>query len=218
MKFKTNLKQVFKETFLDLFQSKSPTVDHLESALIQAREGREEAADAMATFMVSHLRLIEAQKQAAEGLEELNQQLEQALSDGDDDRARSILKQRKGRLQEKTQLDERVAVSTARQDELKQRLQAMKSQVKEIEKRQVDLELRDSAATSIVKMSQAETEIEEQLQYASSPEAEEQTVLKEAGVELSDEARNDFEKRLEALVEEDELEQELMQLKQQRNA
>ncbi|VGO11624.1 hypothetical protein PDESU_00169 [Pontiella desulfatans] len=217
MNIKDRLKNVFKETFLDLFHDEAPSKDTIDSALAQARSGVEEATDALAAFTVAHLHLTEEHQHAAGQIEAVGQQLETALAANDDDLARALIRKRQPLQKEAAVLGERVETSNKRLLELKGRVAAMKAQVLEIERKKLELQLRDRAADAIDQVNLSETTIGQARDFATSADAEEATLQKEAGNEIAEAERDSVDSRLDKLIEEDEIEQELSRLKQQRN-
>jgi phage shock protein A len=216
MNIKDRLRHVFKETFLDLFQDESPSPETLESALAQARTGVKEATDALAAFTVTHLHLTEERRHFTEQIETVTKQLEEALASGNDDLARSLIRKRQVLNRDAAPVEQRVQKSTWQKLELQERVEALKAQVLEIERKKLDLQLRDRAAEAMDQVSQGENSVGRAHDFATGTEAETTTLQKEAAIEVSEDERNTLDSRLNTLLEEDEVEQELARLKQQR--
>lgn len=216
MNLKDRLRHVFKETFLDLFQEDTPSSQTIEDALVQARTSAGEATDALAAFTVTDLHLREEHLNFVKQATALEQQLETALTADDDDLARTLIRKQQVVKKELGLLDHRIEESNRRLLDLKERVEAMKAQVLEIERKKLELQLRERAAESIDKVSQLESSVDEARGFATGAEAETDALRKEAVVEVSDEERNTLDSRLNSLLEEDGVEQELARLKQQR--
>jgi phage shock protein A len=216
MNIKDRLRHVFQETFLDLFQGEAPSPDTIDSALTQARSGLEEATDALAAFTVTHLHLTEEQQHFDEQINAVSGKLEQALAAGDDDLARTLIRKRQVLNTDAAPFKQRAEESARRKAELQERVAALKAQVLEIERRKLELQLRDRAAEAIDQVNRVETKIGQAHDFAASPETEAATFRKEAANQISEDERNTLDSKLNTLLEEDEVEQELARLKQQR--
>lgn len=217
MNIKDRLKHVFKETFLDLFQDEAPSSDTIESAQVQARAGVEGATDALAEFTVVHVHLEEEYQQLVEQIETVSRQLEAALASNDDDLARRLIRRQQMLKESETPFRERVEASKLRKLELMERVEAMKAQVLQIERRKLELQLRDRAAEAIDQVGQIETTVGKARDAAVGSGAEEATLLKEAANQVAEEERNTLDSRLDSLLENDSVEQELARLKHLRN-
>lgn len=217
MNLKDRLRHVFKETFLDMFQDEPPAPETIEDALSNARKGAEEATDALAAFTVTDLHLKEEYQRILGKVEFTNKQLEAALSSNDDDQARALIRERQPLEKEAATLKVRVDESQRQQEKLKERVAAMKAQVLEIEQKKLELQLRDRAAEAIDQVNLTEAEIEEAHGFATGTDAEAETLRREALNEISADERNTLESRLDTMLEDDAVEQELARLKQQRN-
>ena len=217
MNFKNRLKHVFKETFLDLFKEESPTSpNNLEEALTEARNNTEKALDALASFTVSHLHLVEEQQKMEGDLTALNEALETALAENNDDQARAVLRKRQALQKEEENLTNRIAQSEQQQQSLKTQVETMKAQVIDIERRKLELQLRDRAADAIEQLNESGERIEQMHNYSGSAESEESTLQKETSNQVNQDRRNTIDTRLEKLIEDDEVEQELSRLKRER--
>lgn len=217
MNIKDRLRHVFKETFLDLFQEEAPSPDTIENALVQSRAGVEEATDALAEYTVVHLHLTEEHQQVVGQIEIIKQQLEEALTSNDDDLARNLIRKQQLLKENLVPLEQRVAASNTRKLDLMQRVEALKAQVLEIERKKLELQLRDRAAEAIEQVNRAETEISKVRDAAADSDTEEATLQKEAVNQITEDERNTLDSRVNSLLEEDSVEQELARLKQLRN-
>ncbi|MBN2162660.1 MAG: PspA/IM30 family protein [Pontiellaceae bacterium] len=217
MNIRDRLKNVFKETFLDLFHDEEPTPDNMDSALEQARSSAEKAMDALAAFTVSHLHLAEQQHAVEEQFSALNAELESALAENDDSRARNLIRKKKPIQNQLNQLNERMAESNARHQELKARVDAVKGQVLDIERRKMELQLRDRTADAMDELARTEDAIGQAHNYSESIDAEQTVLQKEAANQVTADQRNTIDAKLNRLIEDDEVEQELARLKKERN-
>lgn len=217
MNLKDRLRHVFKETFLDLFQEDASAPETIDDALAKARLGAEEATDALAAFTVTDLHLREEHQRALGKLDAIGKQLEAALADNDDDQARKLIRERQSLQKDAKLLQGRVEKSQQQQEQLKERVTTMKAQVLEIEQKKLELQLRDRAAEAIDQVNQTEDDIEQAHDFATGTDAEAATLQREAANEISEDERNTLESRLETMLEDDAIEQELARLKQQRN-
>jgi phage shock protein A len=217
MNLKDRLGLVFKETFLDLFKDEQPNPESLGDAVLQARNDMEQATDALAAYMVNHLHLKEdaARKQAQ--LDALNQKLETAMAEKDDAQARCLIRDRMTCEQDAAAFTQRVEASEQQLAQLKERLNVMKARVLEIEHKKIELEMRDRAAESIQQFDQAQNGIDRSHHNASAPGTEEHTLFKEHANQVAEEQRTTLDTKLDDLLEDDLVEQELNRLKQQRN-
>lgn len=217
MNLKDRLSLVFKETFLDLFKEENTTPDNLESTILQARKDMEQATDALALFMVNHLHLKEESDRKQSQLDVLNQKLEAALTANNDSQARRLIRDRLSCDQETTAFMQRIEASESQLIQLKKRLDVMKARVLEIEHKKIELEMRDWAAESIQQFDQAQTGIDQSHQNAVAPNTEESTLLKETKNTVAEAQRTTFNTKVDDLLENELIEQELNRLKQQRN-
>lgn len=217
MNLKDRLSLVFKETFLDLFKEENTTPDNLESTILQARKDMEQATDALALFMVNHLHLKEESDRKQSQLDALNQKLEAALTANNDSQARRLIRDRLSCDQETTAFMQRIEASESQLIQLKKRLDVMKARVLEIEHKKIELEMRDWAAESIQQFDQAQTGIDQSHQNAVAPNTEESTLLKETKNTVAEAQRTTFNTKVDDLLENELIEQELNRLKQQRN-
>jgi phage shock protein A len=217
MNIRSRFQHVFKETFLDLFQNDALNPQNLDEALRQARSGLEGATDALAAFSVTHVHLVEELRHADAQIEALSEQLEHALAHNDDDQARSSIRKRQALQKERTLREERVAASRIQQQELNARVEDMKTQVLEIERKKLEIQLRERAADAIGQLNSSEVSIHQAHDQSISDAAETETLLKETTNQVADDQRTTIDSRLNKLVQDDEVEQELARLKQQRN-
>ena len=217
MKFKDRLKNVFQETFLDLFHDDAPEPRTLDAALEQARQGLEGATDAFAAFSVTHLHLSEEHRAVSEQLGAVQAELERALAEGQDDLAREQIRKRQALQKELEPLEARLETSRARHDELKGRVGAMKAQVLEIERKKLDLQLRDRAADAVGLLNETEAAVGRAHDASACSDTEADVALKESANQVAEDQRNTVDSRLDRLIEEDEVEQELARLKQERS-
>lgn len=215
MNLKDRLGLVFKETFLDLFKEEQPAPESLDNAVLQARSDMEQATDALAAYMVNHLHLKEDAARKQGQLDALNQKLEGAMAEKDDTLARRLIRDRMTHEQEVAAFTQRIEASEMQLTQLKERLDVMKARVLEIEHKKIELEMRDRAAESIHQFDQAQTGIEQSHQNATAPGTEERTLLKENENTVAAEQRTTLDTKLDDLLEDDLIEQELNRLKQQ---
>lgn len=207
------LQQLFQDTFLDLFAEKEVSSTDLTHTLQQAQKQLQTATDALAAYTATHLTLKAEQEQAQAKLNAIAPKLKQALNEGDDNQARYLIRQRNPLRETVSKLADRLAESEAHLDRLKTQFHQMKQQQIEIVERQAEIEQRDRAADATSKLANAQNAIDDQHSQATSFDAEHATLVKESVNALNEEKRETPFAPLDTQLEQDEIEQELAQLK-----
>ena len=213
MKIKDQLARIYKETFLDLFDRKPVGSDDLGSALAQARSNVEKATDALAAFMLTDLQLQEQRLHLHQQIDALTLQLENALTANKDDEARDLIGKRQSLQKQMPTLDVQADTSHEKKCALKEQLDSMKTHLMEIERKKLDLELRNRAAGAIDQINRAEVRLEQAQEEADRSETERKTLHQETINALEDEHKNTLSNRADALIATDDIEQELARLK-----
>ena len=207
------LKQVFQRTFLDLFNAEESSAPNLEQALSSARKDVESAIDGLAEFAVAHHQIEQRLHNSKQHLEKLDHELQGAVVRSDDAEARMLLGRRKDLQAERDQLARQHAESIAHHDALKNQLEKLKQKALLLQQKKFELELRNRAAQSIEKINTAEEHMNHSGGRTSIAAAELDLLQREARNQIAEEGRSTLGERIGALLEDDDIEQQLATLK-----
>jgi phage shock protein A len=218
MSIRDRLKKVFHDSFLSLFteEERELPID-LEASIQQARLELDGATDALAAYMVTHLQLVEEQEKAHIKFDALNEKLDRLLAENRDEEARVLVKERIKMKKDFIHLDERLANSARYKGQLNKHMEEMKEKLLEMQQRQLDIALRTRAAESIERIANAQIKLRQHHIDVTSDAIEYKTLLKETANQLAEQEMETLDARLDSLLDEDEIEQELAHLKAERS-